>query len=69
MIAGSLLLVDELVEFRVAVTDALGAAGVKILIEIGIGIAAVAAGVVKRQLAAIDAFFAPSWDRKDSALF
>ena len=29
------------------------------MIEIGIGIAAVTAGVVKRQLAAIDAFFPP----------
>jgi len=46
VIAGALLLVDELVEFRIVVVDALGTAGTKVLFEIDIGVAAIAAGVV-----------------------
>jgi len=46
VIAGALLLVDELVEFRIVVVDALGTAGAKVLFEIDIGVAAIAAGVV-----------------------
>ena len=45
VIAGSLFLFDELVEFRIVVVDALGTAAAKVLIEIDIGVAAVAAGV------------------------
>src|SRR5262245_16019556 len=59
LIAGSLFLVDELVELGVAVVDAPGAAGAEILLEVSIGVAAVAAGIVERQLAAVDAFLAP----------
>jgi hypothetical protein len=44
VIAGALLLVDELVEFRIVVVDALGTAGAKVFFEIGV--AAIAAGVV-----------------------
>jgi hypothetical protein len=47
VITGALLLVDELVEFRIVVVDPLGTAGAKVLIEIDIGVAAVAAGVVE----------------------
>jgi hypothetical protein len=59
LIAGALFLVDELVEFRIVVVDALGAAGAKVLFEIDIGVAAIAAGVIERQLAAVDAVLAP----------
>src|SRR5262245_27073708 len=59
MIAGLLFFLDELVQLRIAVARALGYAGVKILIVKRIGVICGPAGIVKRQLAAVDAVASP----------
>src|SRR5262245_24988943 len=58
-IGGFLLFLDELVEFRIAVTGSLANAGVEVLVVERIGIDGRPAGVVKGGLAAVDSFFTP----------
>jgi len=59
LIAGALLLFDELVDLRVAVADPFGNSGVEVLIVKSVGVGRRATGVVKGQLAAVDAVLAP----------
>ena len=60
LIAGVLFFLDELVELRIAVAGAFGHAGVKILIVESVGVVRRSAGIVKRQLAAVDAVPCPN---------
>ena len=55
MIAGLLFFFDELIQLRIALAGPLGYARVKILIVKSIGVVCRSAGVIKRQLAAVDA--------------
>src|SRR4029453_12900544 len=59
VIAGALLFFYELVEIRIAIAGALGDARVEVLVIECVGIVSRSAGVVERQLAAVDSVSAP----------
>src|SRR5258705_8891094 len=59
MIAGLLFFLDELVQLGIAVARAFGYAGVKVLIIKSVGMVCGWAGIIKRQLAAVDAVASP----------